>query len=96
MKIKNYSVRRDTTISFADCVPKDVNIMKWESSNEDVVTVDSKGTVTGHKLGEATVRAYLEYGSSYSWVVETELNWWQTILVTFGIGLFFMPFWVAK
>ncbi len=96
LKIKNYSVRRDATISFADCVPKDANIVKWESSNEDVVTVDSNGTVTGHKLGEATVRAYLKDGESYSWVVETELNWWQTILVTFGIGLFFFPFWVAK
>lgn len=96
LKIKNYSVRRDATISFVDCVPKDANIVKWESSNEDVVTVDSNGTVTGHKLGEATVRAYLKDGESYSWVVETELNWWQTILVTFGIGLFFFPFWVAK
>lgn len=37
-----------------------------------------------------------ENGGSYSWVVETELNWWQTLLVTFGIGLFFLPFWVAK
>lgn len=96
LKIRNYSVRRDTTISFADCVPKNANIVKWESSNEDVVTVDSNGTVTGHKLGEATVRAYLKDGGSYSWVIETEPNWWQTILIAFGIGLFFMPFWVAK
>lgn len=96
LKIKNYSVRRDATISFADSIPKNANIVKWESSNEDVVTVDSNGIITGHKLGETTVRAYLEDGGSYSWVVETELNWWQTILVTFGIGLFFLPFWVAK
>lgn len=96
LKIKNYSVRRDSTLSFADSIPKNAKIVKWESSNEDVVTVDSNGTVTGHKLGETTVRAYLEDGGSYSWVVETELNWWQTILVTFGIGLFFLPFWVAK
>ncbi len=96
LKIKNYSVRRDATISFADSIPKNANIVRWESSNEDVVTVDSNGIVTGHKLGEATVRAYLKDGGSYSWVVETELNWWQTILVAFGIGLFFFPFWVAK
>lgn len=37
-----------------------------------------------------------ENGGSYSWVVEKELNWWQTLLVTFGISLFFLPFWVAK
>ncbi len=96
LKIKNYSVRIDATILFANSIPKNANIVKWESSNEDVVTVDSNGTVTGHKLGEATVRAYLEDGGSYSWIVETELNWWQTLLVTFGIGLFFLPFWVAK
>lgn len=96
LKIRNYSVRRDATISFADCVPKNANIVKWESSNEDVVTVDSNGMVTGHKLGEATIRAYLKDGASYSWVIETEPNWWQTILIAFGIGLFFMPFWVAK
>ena len=96
LKIKNYSVRRDATLSFADIIPKNTNIVHWESSNEDVVTVDSNGIVTGHKLGEATVRAYLKDGGSHSWVVETELNWWQTILVTFGIGLFFFPFWVAK
>lgn len=96
LKIKNYSVRRDATLSFADLVPESTNVVKWESSNKDVVTVDSNGTVTGHKLGETTVRAYLEDGGSYSWIVETELNWWQTILVTFGIGLFFLPFWVAK
>lgn len=96
LKIKNYSVRRDATISFANSIPKNANIVKWESSNEDVVTVDSNGTVTGHKLGEATVRAYLEDGESYSWIVETGLNWWQTLLVTFGIGLFFLPFWMAK
>lgn len=96
LEIENYSVRRDATISFADNIPKNANIVRWESSNEEVVTVDSNGIVIGHKLGEATVRAYLANGGSYSWVVETELNWWQTILIAFGIGLFFLPFWVAK
>jgi uncharacterized protein YjdB len=35
----------------------------WSSSNEDVVTVNQKGKITGHKLGHATITAMALDGS---------------------------------
>jgi uncharacterized protein YjdB len=37
--------------------------VKWKSSNKSVATVDSKGRVTGKKLGYATITAYATDGS---------------------------------
>lgn len=94
--IRNYSVRSDSTISFANKIPAGVKIVHWQSDNEEIATVDENGIVTGHKLGETKIRAYAENGARYSWVVETELNWWQAILISLAIGVFFLPFWVAE
>ncbi len=92
--VRSYSVKRGELIPFADKLPNGVVVKSWESGNEKVATVDEYGNVTGQKLGETTIYAHTEHGS-YSWTVETKLNWWQTLLISFGFGIIFLPFWRA-
>ncbi len=92
--VRSYSARRGELIPFANKLPNGVVVKSWESTNEKVATVDEYGNVTGQKLGETIIYAHTEDGS-YSWTVETKLNWWQTLLISFGIGIIFLPFWRA-
>ncbi len=50
----------EATVSTPNATNQDV---AWTSSNEDVVTVNQKGKITGHKLGYATITATALDGS---------------------------------
>ncbi|MCL2509287.1 MAG: cohesin domain-containing protein [Oscillospiraceae bacterium] len=88
-------INRDKTLSLSNELPGDVKVVRWESGNTNAATVNQNGVVNGNKLGKATITATTSDGQKFSWEVKVELTWWQVILLMLGIGLFFLPFWVA-
>ena len=68
-KTKSIDIPVGVTIPFkvtVDPVGASVKGLKWESSNEEVATVDDEGKVTVHEKGSVTISAYATDGSNLS------------------------------
>lgn len=60
----------EATVSTPNATNQEV---AWSSSNEDVVTVNQKGKITGHKVGHATITAMALDGSEVEATCEVQV-----------------------
>lgn len=68
-------------------MPKDMSLKaRWRSSNPDIASVDSKGTITGVSPGTTYVYAYRADGMKMIYKVTVEYALWQEILIYFFFG----------
>lgn len=67
-------------------LPPTYEIKKCSSSKEEVVTVDSKGNITGISVGEARVIVHLEYNQVATYNVTVEYEPWQLFIIYFLFG----------
>lgn len=67
-------------------LPPIYEIKNCYSSKEEVVTVDSKGNITGISVGEAKVTVYLEYNQVVTYNVTVEYEAWQLFIIYFLFG----------
>ena len=67
-------------------LPPIYEIKNCYSSKEKVVTVDSKGNITGISVGDAKVTVYLEYNQVATYNVTVEYEVWQLFIIYFLFG----------
>lgn len=67
-------------------LPPIYEIKNCYSSKEEVVTVDSKGNITGISVGDAKVTVYLEYNQVATYNVTVEYEAWQLFIIYFLFG----------
>ena len=90
-----FTINRDKTLSLSGEIPADTGISYWYSDNEKVAKVDGNGVVSGNRTGTAIITAVAYNGQRFSYEIKVDFTWWQVLLMFLGIGMFFLPFWIA-